>query len=175
MATFNATTGTVTVGTTTITPLVDGSNLDDSYANLINTGIQANSPNFPKNINRVKITGNFNPNADGSPAILNSMITDTTKLPSLIMITINNPSTKILAYVDQSGTSRYIVKVDPLNMSKLVPNGVQVVNQPAPVVAVPPVTPPETPSWVWFVVACMILMFLGGATFMISKRKGSSG
>ncbi len=171
MASFNATTGTATVGTTTITPLADGSNLDDSYANLINTGIQANSPNFPKSLQRMVYRGRINPNADGSPNIINSIITDTTTLPSVIMITINGPpATKILAYVDQSGTSRYIVKVDPLNMSKLVPGGVQVVSQPAPVIAVPPTMPPGTPWWVWFIVACAILMVLGGGAFMLSKR-----
>lgn len=179
MASFNVTTGKVTVGTTTITPLADGSNLDDSYTGLINTGIQANTPNFPKNINKINIAGNFNPNADGSPSIINSIITDTTKLPSVIFITIKNPSTKILAYVDLSGTSSYIVKVDPLNMSKLVPGGVQVVSQPknapSPVAAAPTSVSSGTPWWVWLIVACVLLMVLGGAAFMISKKRGSSG
>ena len=177
MATFNTTTGTVTVGTTTITPLVDGSNLDDSYTGLVNTGIQMNSPNFPKNINDIFLKGNLNPNPDGkTPNILNSIITDTTKLPSVIFITINGttPVTKILAYVDQSGTSSYIVKVDPLNMSKLVPGGVQVVSQPkkspSPVAAAPTSASSGTPWWVWLIVACVILMFLGGVAFMFSKR-----
>jgi hypothetical protein len=168
MATFNTTTGAVTVGTTTITPLADGSNLDENYSNLISTGIQTNSPNFPKNINRINIV-NFNPGADGSPSTLNSMITDTTKLPSVIMITIQNPSTKILAYVDQSGNSSFIVKVDPRNISKLVPNGVQaVMSQASPIAVVS--SSSGTPWWVWLIVACVIMMFLGGVAFMISKR-----
>ena len=179
MATFNTTTGAVTVGTTTITPIADGSNLDDNYVNLINSGIQMNSPNFPKNINRVNITGNLNVGADGSPTILNSIITDTTKLPSVVMITINNPKTKILAYVDQGGNSSFIVKADPLNMSKLVPGGVQVVSQPkispSPVAAAPTSVSSGTPWWVWLIVACVLLMVLGGAAFMISKKRGSSG
>ena len=158
------------MGTSTITPLADGSNLDDNYVNLINTGIQANTPNFPKSIQRISISGNLNANPDGTPNILNSVITDTTKLPSVIMITIKNPSTKILAYVDQSGNSNYIVKVDPLNMSKLVPNGVQVVRQPDNSPA-PSTASSGTPWWVWLMVACVILMFLGGVSFMILKKK----
>ena len=176
MASFNVTTGKVTVGTTTITPLADGSNLDDSYANLIDTGIQANSPNFPKNINRIIIRGNINSNPDGSPNTINSLITDTTKLPSVIFITINSttPVTKILAYVDKSGTSSFIVKIDPLNMSKLASGGVQVVSQPkkspSPVAAAPTSTSPGTPVWIWLIIACAIMMCLGAVVFMISKR-----
>lgn len=180
MVTFNTTTGQATVGTTTITPLADGSNLDDNYTGLINTGIQANSPNFPKNMNTLIIKGNINSNPDGSPNTINSLITDTTKLPSVIFITINGttPVTKILAYVDQSGTSSYIVKVDPLNMSKLVPGGVQMVSQPknspSSVATVPTSMSSGTQWWVWLIVACVMLMVLGGAAFMISKRRGSS-
>jgi len=173
MATFNVTTGAAAVGSTTIIPLADGSNLDKKYANLIKTGIETNSPNFPKNISEV-FTDNLNPGKDGSPSRLTSIVNDQTKLPSVIMINIKNPSTKLLAYVDQTGKSSYIVKVDPLNISKLIPNGIEaVVSQESPIAVASKST--GTPWWVWLIIACVILMALGGVAFMISKRRGSSG
>jgi len=170
MATFNSSTGAVTVGTTSITPLADGSNLDETYANLIDTAIQANTPNFPKSLQRIGLNGRMNPNPDGTPTTLNSIITDTTKLPGVIMITIQDPSTKILAYVDQSGNSSYIVKVDPLNMSKLVPGGVQVVASRSPTVSSATSQSSGTPWWIWLLIACVCLLMIGGGIMFAMKK-----
>jgi len=122
MASFNTTTGAVTVGTTTITPLADGSNLDTNYSNLFSSGIQTNSPNFPKNINSMNVPGPF-----VGPSTLTSVVTDPSKLPSAILITIASPPVKILGYVNSNGTSSYIIKNDPSNLSTLIPGGIQVV------------------------------------------------
>ena len=172
MASFNPTTGAVTVGTTTITPLTDGSNLDMNYSNLISAATQTNPANFPKTINTMNLKSfRTAPNAS-QPSTINSIATDTTKLPAVIFITIeSNPVTKILVYVNSSGTASYIVKVDPSNYSKLVPNGVQLV---APIpgttaAPIPGATSTGTPPWVWVLVALFAFFITGGCVYLLRK------
>ena len=163
MASFNPTTGAVTVGTTTITPLADGSNLDTNYSKLISVAAETNSTNFPKTTNQMNLKiFRTAPNAS-QPSTINSIVTDTTKLPAVILVTIESPVTKILVYVNSAGTASYIVKVDPSNYSKLVPSGVQLV---APIpgttaAPIPGATATGTPPWVWVLVALCACFIIG--------------
>lgn len=84
-------------------------------------------------------------------------------------------STKAVVYTDSSGASTFSYKNDPGNMIQLSSGGSKIPASatatsgsptPVPVAA----STSGIPWWVWLIVACVMMMFLGGVAFMISRK-----
>jgi len=99
-------------------------------------------------------------------------ISTSPKLPAVQVWKLPNNNI-VVVYVDASGNSSFSYKNDPNNYVKLMANGSQILpaSSPSPGTAVLSASAQAgTPSWVWFLVACVCLIIIGvGIMFAMKK------
>jgi hypothetical protein len=171
MATFNTSTGCFG---TLCPPFATDAQLSD-YSNAIQTSINSGNSTL-KGITAIKL--DQTPDLTSSGWTGATMVATGYNLPMVGVWQIGG-STKAVVYTDSSGVSTFSYKNDPGNMIQLISGGANIPGSTTGGSSTPPIAivsnSTGTPWWVWLIVACVIMMFLGGAVFMISRRKVSSG
>lgn len=175
MSTFNTSTGSVmrvsSAGSDTWQPPFTSGDQIDNYIKTLQAVVSDGGP-----IKGVIVTDFRGATLQG-PVNATSVSTSP-KLPAVQVWVLQNGGF-VVVYVDANGNSSFSYKNDPNNYVQLVANGSQIGNNtssPSPSSMSSPAPPTTaqssgTPWWVWLMVACVILMFLGGVSFMILKKK----
>jgi hypothetical protein len=85
-----------------------------------------------------------------------------------------NGSTAAVVYTDASGNSSFSYKNDPNNYVQLMPNGSQILpansNPPEAGVGAASTGQAGTPWWVFMIIACVCLLFIGGGIMFAMKK-----